>query len=144
MLIKRVELVRVDLFVSIPAARNFLVVDDPVPGGLEPVNSDLATSSIIDAQKGEYKPSGGSWWFHFGDWSYYGMSRWSFYHRELRHHAAIFYSEYLSPGNYHLSYTAQAIASGEFTVMPAHAEEMYDQDVFGKSGAGILKVRIEE
>ncbi len=140
--IKRGELVRVDLFVSIPAARNFLVINDPVPGGLEPVNSDLATSSIVDAQKGEYKPAGGSWWFHYGDWSYYGISRWSFYHRELRHHAAIFYSEYLAPGNYHLLYTAQAIASGEFTVMPAHAEEMYDPDVFGKSGAGILKVKM--
>jgi hypothetical protein len=28
--------------------------------------------------------------------------------------------------------------------MPAHAEEMYDPDVFGKSGAGILKVKMEE
>jgi alpha-2-macroglobulin len=52
--------------------------------------------------------------------------------------------KYLSPGNYHLSYTAQAIASGEFTVMPAHAEEMYNPDVFGKSGAGILNVKMED
>jgi alpha-2-macroglobulin len=116
--IKRGELVRVDLFVSIPAARNFVVVNDPIPGGLEPVNNDLATSSIVDAIKGEYKPAGGSWWFKYNDWTYYGVSRWSFYHRELRHHAA-------SPaGNYHLSYPAEAIASGEFTVMPTHAEEM--------------------
>jgi alpha-2-macroglobulin len=113
--IKRGELVRVDLFVSVPAARNFLVVNDPVPGGLEPVNNDLATSSIVDAGKGEYKSAGGSWWFQHNNWSYYGVSRWSFYHRELRHHAAIFYSEYLPAGNYRLSYTAQAIASGEFT-----------------------------
>ncbi|MBN1907319.1 MAG: large extracellular alpha-helical protein [Deltaproteobacteria bacterium] len=142
--IKRGELVRVDLFVSIPVARNFLVVSDPVPGGLEPVNSDLATSSIVDADKGNYKPAGGSWWFQYGDWFSYGISRWSFYHRELRHHAAIFYSEYLPAGNYHLSYTAQAIASGEFTVIPTHAEEMYDPDVFGKSSAGILNVKMEE
>ena len=142
--IKRGEIMRVDLFVSLPSARNFVVVDDPVPGGLEPVNSDLATSSLVDADKGKFKPARGSWWFHYGDWSYYGMSRWSFYHRELRHHAARFYSEYLSAGNYHLSYTAQAIASGEFTVMPTHAEEMYDPDVFGKSSAGILKVGMED
>ena len=142
MTINRGELVRVDLFISIPGARNFIVVDDPVPGGLEPVNRDLATSSAVDANKAksdsEYAHN--SWYFHYGEWSWYGMSRWSFYHKELRHNAARFYSEYLPAGNYHLSYTAQAIATGEFMVMPAHSEEMYDPDVFGKSAPGMLKV----
>ncbi len=46
------ELVKVDLFLSLPAPRNFLVVDDPVPGGLEPVNRDLATASTVDADEG--------------------------------------------------------------------------------------------
>ncbi len=142
--IRRGELVRVDLFVSLPSARNFVVVNDPIPGGLEPVNSDLATSSIVDAGKGEYQHAKGSWWFHYGDWSNYGISKWSFYHRELRHHAARFYSEYLPAGNYHLSYTAQAIAPGEFTAMPTHAEEMYDPEVFGKSSATALIVNMKD
>ncbi|MEK7801783.1 MAG: alpha-2-macroglobulin family protein, partial [Pseudomonadota bacterium] len=34
----RGDVVRVDLFVSLPAARNFVVVNDPLPGGLETVN----------------------------------------------------------------------------------------------------------
>ena len=46
--------------------------------------------------------------------------------------AARFYSEWLPAGNYHLSYAAQAIAPGEFQVLPVHAEEMYDPDVFGQ------------
>jgi uncharacterized protein YfaS (alpha-2-macroglobulin family) len=142
--IKRGELVKVDLYISIPAARNFVVVDDPVPGGLEPVNRDLATSSTIDADKADSDFAADSWWFHYGEWSYYGMSRWSFYHKELRHHAVRFYSEYLNAGNYHLSYTAQAIASGEFTVMPTHTEEMYDPDVFGKSSSASLNVKMIE
>jgi alpha-2-macroglobulin len=142
--LKRGELVRVDLYVSLPAARNFVVVDDPVPGGLEPVNRDLATSSTVDADKADSDYAADSWWFHYGEWSYYGMSRWSFYHLELRHNAAIFYSEYLPAGNYHLSYTAQTIAPGKFTVMPTHAEEMYDPDVFGKGGAAMLDVTMEE
>ena len=132
MQIERGELVRVDIFLSLPNARNFVVVDDPVPGGLEPVNRDLATASTVDADKGAYQPSGGSWWFRYSDWSSYGVSRWSFYHQEMRHHSVRFYSDYLPAGNYHLSYTAQAIAPGEFTVLPVHAEEMYDPDVFGK------------
>ncbi len=144
MTIQRGELVRVDLYVSLPAARNFVVVADPVPGGLEPVNRDLATSSRVDADKGAFVHAGGSWWFHYGDWSSYGVSRWSFYHRELRHDAARFYSEYLPAGNYYLSYTAQAIASGVFSVMPVHAEEMYTPDVFGQGRPGELRVSTEK
>jgi uncharacterized protein YfaS (alpha-2-macroglobulin family) len=140
MQVERGELVRVDLFVSLPTARNFVVVDDPVPGGLEPVNRDLATASKVDADEGAFKAAGGSWWFRYSDWSSYGVSRWSFYHQELRHDAVRFYSDYLPAGNYHLSYTAQAIATGEFRVMPSHAEEMYDPDVFGKDVPASLKV----
>ena len=66
--VRRGELVRVDLFLSLPAARNFVVVDDPVPGGLEPVNRDLANASSVDAAHGGYLAAGGSWWFRYGDW----------------------------------------------------------------------------
>lgn len=139
--LKQSELVRVDLFLSLPAARNFVVVDDPVPGGLEPVNRDLANASIVDADKGEFEASGGSWWFKYSDWISYNVSRWSFYHKELRHDSARFYSDYLPAGNYHLSYTAQAIAPGDFVIMPVHAEEMYDPDVYGKGVAEQIKIR---
>jgi hypothetical protein len=126
------ELVKIDLFLSLPAPRNFLVVDDPVPGGLEPVNRDLATASTVDADQAEFQGASTSFWFTRDDWFWFGYSRWSFYHQELRHEAARFYSEWLPAGNYHLSYAAQAIAPGEFQVLPVHAEEMYDPDVFGQ------------
>jgi hypothetical protein len=32
------------------------------------------------------------------------------------------------------------MAQREFTVMPVHAEEMYDPDVFGKGMAAVLRV----
>ncbi|MEJ0009707.1 MAG: MG2 domain-containing protein [Alphaproteobacteria bacterium] len=138
--VKRGDLVRVDLFVSVPAARNFVVVDDPVPGGLEPVNRDLATSSEVDAREGDFKAAGGSLWFKFSDWIDFAVSRWSFYHEELRHDSARFYSDYLPPGNYHLSYTAQAIATGSFGARPSMASEMYEPDVYGKTEAATLGV----
>ncbi len=139
--ISRGDLVRVDLFVSLPAARNFVVVDDPVPGGLEPVNRDLATASVVDASEAGGKYAGNSFWYSFKDWREYGYSYWSFYHKELRHHSARFYSEYLPAGNYHLSYVAQAIAPGEFSIMPTKAEEMYDPDVYGLGQPAVLKVK---
>ncbi|MFW6175244.1 MAG: alpha-2-macroglobulin family protein, partial [Acidobacteriota bacterium] len=126
--VQRGELVRVDLFLSLPAPRSFVVVDDPVPGGLEPVDRSLATASEVDAAEGDFLRSHASYWYTVDDWVGFGASRWSFYHRELRHHAARFYSDYLPAGNYHLSYTAQAVAAGEFQVLPLHAEELYDPD----------------
>ena len=134
------ELVRVDIYVSLPTARHFVVVDDPVPGGLEPVNRDLANTSVVDGEAGDFRSSGGAWWYNFDDWRGFGYSRWSFYHRELRHDAVRFFSDYLPAGNYHLSYSAQAIAAGEFKVAPVHSEEMYDPDVFGKGLANRLRV----
>ncbi|HYA43599.1 MAG TPA: MG2 domain-containing protein [Syntrophobacteraceae bacterium] len=138
------DLVRVDLFVSLPSERFFVVVVDPVPGGLEPVNRELATSSDIDAQKGEYEFSPGSLRNRFTDWLSFGLSRWTFYHRELRHDSARFYSERLGAGHYYLSYTAQAIAPGQFAAPPARAEEMYEPDVYGKSAPAVLKVELAE
>ncbi len=130
--VKRGEVVKVDLFVSVPTARHFVVVNDPIPGGLEPVNTDLATASQVDADKSEFKAAELSYFYQFSNWTYYGRYFWSFYHKELRHDSARFYADYLPAGNYHLSYTAQVIAQGEFSVMPTQAEEMYDPDIYGK------------
>jgi uncharacterized protein YfaS (alpha-2-macroglobulin family) len=129
--IKRGELVRVDLYLSLGAARHFVVVDDPVPGGLEPVDRDLATASTVDADATAFAAAGGAFYFKHSDWSEYGVALWDFYHRELRHDSARFYADYLPAGNYHLSYGAQAMAGGRFSAAPTRAAEMYDPDVYG-------------
>ncbi len=138
--LKQGELVKVDLFMRIPAPRNFVVVDDPIPGGLEPVNRDLATTSVTDADKGSFHGAQGSSWFTSRDWINFGGSFWSFYHKEIRHSSARFYSEYLPAGNYHLSYVSQAVAAGDFVILPAHAEEMYDPEVCGDSAPDQLQI----
>lgn len=136
------ELIRVDLFVSTPTARQFVVIDDPIPGGLEPVNRDLATASSVDA--GDEALTPGSYWFQQQNWQPYGRYGLSFYHKELRHDSARFYSDYLPLGDYHLSYTAQAIAGGSFSVMPVKVEEMYDPDVYGLGLPATLNVEYAE
>ena len=132
MKIKPAEIVKVDIFLNLAAARNFVVVNDPVPGGLEPVNRDLATTSIIDDKQAQSNIAGGSFWFKYSDWISYNISRWSFNHKELKHDSVRFYSDYLPAGRYLLSYTAQAIAPGEFTIMPVYVGEMYNPDIYGR------------
>jgi alpha-2-macroglobulin len=141
--VKRGELVRVDVYLSLPAARHFVVVDDPVPGGLEPVNRQLATASTVDADATEFQAAGGSMWFKYSDWSEYGIELWCFYHRELLHEAARFYADYLPAGHYHLSYGAQAMAEGQFSASATKAEEMYDPDVYGKGLPAQVSVGLE-
>lgn len=138
------ETVRVDVYVSLPAERYFVVVEDPVPGGLEPVNKDLATSVSVTQAPDESAYPEDSFMRRFGDWLTYGRSRFGFYHTEVRHNVVRFYSERLAAGRYHLVYTAQAIAPGEFTILPVSSEEMYNADVFGKGTPAILRVSAPE
>lgn len=141
--IKRGDLVRVDLFLNVPSARSFVAVYDPLPGGLETVNRDLATASGVDADQAVFDEAGGSFWFRFGDWREYGFSRWSFYHKELRHDSTRFYADWIDAGNYHLSYMAQAIADGAFNVPATRAEEMYDPDIYGRATNRMLTIKTE-
>lgn len=141
MKIRKGELVRVNLYVTVPSARSFVVVNDPVPGGLEVLNEDLANTSAVDAGKAKDKIDPGAFMWKFSDWNYFSVSYFGFYHQEIRHDSVKFYSEYLEKGRYQLSYMAQAIAPGSFVVMPMHAEEMYDPDVFGKTNADTLEVQ---
>jgi len=146
MVLRTGEVVKVDLYASLPAERFFVVLEDPVPGGLEPVNRDLATAAGEDAESETGEMAHGSYYHGYDDWQEQRSfsSRWSFYHRELHHDAVRFYSERLAAGRYHLSYTAQAIAPGEFAALPVHAEEMYAPDIHGIGIPAALKIEAAE
>lgn len=144
MVLRTGEVVRVDLYVSSPAERYFVVLEDPVPGGLEPVNRELATAAAADADTGPAEYPAGSYRLSSADWQEESSGRWGFYHRELRHEAVRFYSERLAAGRYHLSYTAQAIAPGRFQVLPVHAEEMYAQEVYGHGIPAVVTIDTPE
>ncbi len=129
----RGDVIRVDLFVKTPAARHYVVVDDPVPGLWEPVNTDLATESTVDDANARWTGDAHSYWYSNRDnWQTFGRWGYSFYHREIKHDAVRFYADLLPAGNYHLAYSAQVIATGQFTAQPTFAGEMYDIDVFGR------------
>lgn len=138
--VKRGETVRTDLFLSTPVERSFVAVRDPLPGGLEPVNFDLATNGLsLEMQEAQpFFPS--SYYYQYGAWKGLSYNPSGFYHKQLGHDAVTFYSDYVYEGNYHLSYYAQAIATGDFVEQPVHAEEMYDPDIYGKGLSGSLKV----
>ncbi|CAA9345664.1 MAG: hypothetical protein AVDCRST_MAG89-2850 [uncultured Gemmatimonadetes bacterium] len=48
----------------------------------------------------------------------------------------LFFARRLWKGSYWATYLARATTAGSFTMAPAHAEEMYNPGVHGRSGGG--------
>ena len=149
-------LVRVRLRVTVPRERHMVVLDDPLPAGLEAVDLSLRTagglpgpgaadSAGMEDDGGDDRdvetPGGHERWD--SRWAYGGWDAgwWTpFEHRELRDDRVVWFATVLWPGSYTASYVARATTPGTFRRPPAHAEEMYDRAVNGRSDGGAFEV----
>jgi uncharacterized protein YfaS (alpha-2-macroglobulin family) len=52
----------------------------------------------------------------------------------------VYFARVLWKGTYGATYLARATTAGRFTMAPAHAEEMYNPGVHGRSGGGVFTV----
>lgn len=52
----------------------------------------------------------------------------------------VYFARTLWRGSYNATYLARATTAGRFTMAPAHAEEMYNPGVHGRSGGGLFVV----
>jgi alpha-2-macroglobulin len=135
------ELVRVRLRITVPADRQFVVLDDPLPAGLEAVDLSLRTVRPpgVDLPEQRDAPGGDFGGWDTGGW-YYGSwdsGLWSvFDHKELRDDRVIYFATYLWTGTHTATYLARATTAGTFVMPPAHAEEMYNPAVNGRTGGG--------
>ena len=132
-LLTRGDVVHVGLYLDIRDQRDFVIVDDPVPGALEPINTTLAKTNDreLDPTRelfGTLVPQGID-----GVWNTLGSSRWCFYRREIRHDSVRFMSDFLPPGRYRLYWSGRVISTGEFIARPAHAEAMYSPEIYGNT-----------
>ena len=139
------DLVRVRLRITVPTTRQFVVVDDALPAGLEAVDLSLRTASAmpgpgasmtpepVDQERQESAPQWG-----FGRWD---AGWWSpFDYREIRDDRVVYSANVLWPGTYTATYVARATTPGTFVRPPAHAEEMYNPAVNGRSDGGTFVV----
>lgn len=135
-------LVRVRLRLTVPSARTFVVLDDALPAGLEAIDLSLRTAANLpgpgakrddteqqeqDTEQGWYGVWDSGWWSPFD-------------HREIRDDRVIYAATMLWPGTYTASYVARATTPGTFIKPPAHAEEMYNPAVYGRSDGGTFVV----
>ena len=143
------DLVRVRLRVTVPADRAFVAVEDPLPAGLEPVDLSLRTSGTLAPfvtpesrtaeATGDRNRDGPRWqaWL-YGSWDDGWWSPWE--HKALHDDKVVYFARMLWTGSYTASYVARATTAGVFTRPPAHAEEMYNPAVHGRSDGGRFSV----
>jgi hypothetical protein len=142
------QLIRVKLRVTVPVLRNFIVVDDALPAGLEAVDLSLRTAGLPpvaeaqnpDEEQQEVAGAGAAGWY-YGYWEYGWWSPWD--HRELRDDRVVYVATTLWPGTYTMTYVARATTPGVFVRPPVHAEEMYNPGVNGRSDGGIFTVTLK-
>ena len=116
------DLVRVVVTYATAQARTNVVIDDPLPAGLEALNAALESTSVADnAGSTDSGSSGGVW--------YAGIDR-----TEIRDDRVLLFATTLESGTHEYSYVARATAPGTFVVPPAQVEEMYRPEVFGRNG----------
>jgi uncharacterized protein YfaS (alpha-2-macroglobulin family) len=121
------EVVKVTLTVIVPQARHYVVVDDPLPAGMEAVNVQFATTSAATAQMEETDESEEAWWYGFT-------------HVEKQDDRVLLFADWLPEGMHSYTYLMRATTLGTFTLPPTRAEEMYKPEVYGRTTGGKLKV----
>jgi len=104
------------------------VVDDPLPAGLEAIDSTILTDTAVPSSytMQDYNERGWGWWY--------------FPHIELRDEKVVLSADYLPAGTYVYTYLARASTAGTFKVIPPTASEFYFPDVGGRGAGSVFEV----
>ncbi len=118
------DLVLVELRVLAPETRRFVVIDDPLPAGLEAVDMSLATSSSA-LSLGE----GTNGYSH------------AWYRQEIKDDRVLHFVDEMPGGIYRYRYLARATTKGVFVLPPTRALEMYQEEVYGRTAARTVSIQ---
>ena len=127
--IKRGELVKVRLMVVVPESVHYVMIEDPLPAGMETLDASLVTDTSVPSAytKQDYEDRGWGWWY--------------FSHIELRDEKVVLSSDYLPAGTYVYTYLARASTTGTFKVIPTTASEFYFPDVGGRGTGSVFIIK---
>jgi uncharacterized protein YfaS (alpha-2-macroglobulin family) len=127
------QLVLVDLLFESAEPREQVVLSDPLPAGLEPIDFALDTTARTRPVEDEVTsgdPKTKKALFDYGAFkAATGM------HREQKDDQVLTFLPHVEPGIYHFRYVARATTPGEFVVPPTRAECMYSPEVWGRTAA---------
>ncbi|MFW5709096.1 MAG: Ig-like domain-containing protein [Chloroflexota bacterium] len=124
------DAVQVRLTIIAPNDLHYVVVEDPIPAGVEPINPNLVTEQQIGTRPGldtnNPLSSGWGWWW--------------FSNVEFRDEKVVLNATYLPAGTYEYVYTFRPGLEGTYNVIPSTGYEFYFPDVFGRGAGGTFTV----
>jgi uncharacterized protein YfaS (alpha-2-macroglobulin family) len=123
--LKRGDVLKVVVDVTTSSERYQVMLNDNLAGCLEPINTQLATTSLVNEALMTTTTTKTYEW----ETPYYRGN--GFEYLDLRLDAAQFYARKLKKGTFQVEYMVQTIATGEFLMPEATIEEMYYPDVRG-------------
>jgi uncharacterized protein YfaS (alpha-2-macroglobulin family) len=126
------DLLRITLSLDLTKERRFVAVDDPLPAGFEPVESWFATTAASLSADQRTSEAQGAWW----NW----WQRGGFDHIERHDDKVRLFATRLAEGHHEFSYVVRATTAGTFRTAPAHVEEMYEPEVFGRTETATIEV----
>ncbi|MFM7583756.1 MAG: alpha-2-macroglobulin family protein, partial [Caldilinea sp.] len=124
------DLISVTVTLVAPTDLYHVMVETPLPAGVEPVDPNLAAVSP-DFLYGPPEltpvnpPQGGVWTPSFTD---------------FRDDKVTLFATYLPAGAYEYTFLVRASLPGEFRVLPVHGEMMYFPEVWGRSGGALFTI----
>jgi uncharacterized protein YfaS (alpha-2-macroglobulin family) len=125
------DLLLVRLTVVAPGALHYVMIEDPLPAGLEAVDQSLEiTEENLQIPRS----------YRYEDMFSYGWGWWYFDHTQLRDEKVVLSASYLPAGTYIYTYLARASTVGEFNVIPSTAQEFYFPEVNGRAAGGSFTV----
>lgn len=131
------DLVMFDVLLETAEPREQIVLDDPLPAGLEAVDFALETASrsVQVSEEAAHRNQQ-----RLGTLAYGAFRTVGGLHRELHDDRVLTFLNHVDPGIYHFRYLARATTPGRFVVPPLRAECMYSPEVNGRSGATTFEV----
>jgi alpha-2-macroglobulin len=125
------DLITVTLRIRATKERKYVAITDPIPAGTEPVETWFATtaSALVEQQLRQERASW-AWWERSG-----------FDHVERHDDRVNVFATRLNEGDHIFTYLVRATTTGTFIAAPTHAEEMYEPEVFGRTGTTVVEVK---
>ena len=123
------DVVTVTVTLVAPTDLYHVLVEAPLPAGMEPIDPDLATESEEFDLPGQVNNRRDWWWY----W-------WSPNYVDVRDDKVAFFATYMQSGTYEYRFQARATVPGEYRVRPVFAEQMYFPDVWGRGDGSLFTI----
>ncbi len=118
------------LDITIPHELYYAVINDPIPAGLEAVDTSLKTTTQIgqapDLDRINPFEGWGWWWFS---------------ETQLKTEKVVLTARYLPAGTYRYTYQLRASSPGVYRVIPPNGNEFYFPEVFGRGAGSLFTVK---